>query len=93
MSSLDLDIDTGFTDAETGVTLIGAADTLRLDYHGGTSVLAPIDEIDRIWRYGAEEEVVTLDRLRGDGWPRRRAEVIPALGDADSQGVSKVARF
>jgi transcription-repair coupling factor (superfamily II helicase) len=66
-----------------GLTL----DTLRLDYHGGTSVLAPIDEIDRIWRYGAEEEAVTLDRLHGDGWPKRRAEVSRRLDETASRLV------
>ncbi|MEW5687951.1 MAG: TRCF domain-containing protein [Pseudomonadota bacterium] len=49
-------------------------DTLRLEYRGGASVLAPVGEIDRIWRYGAAEDAVSLDRLGGDAWPRRRAE-------------------
>ncbi len=50
-------------------------DTLRLEYHDTASVLAPVEEIGRIWRYGAEEEVVNLDRLNGDGWPKRRADI------------------
>jgi transcription-repair coupling factor (superfamily II helicase) len=57
-------------------------DTLRLDYHGGSSVLAPIDEIGRIWRYGAEEEAVSLDRLKGEAWPKRRAQVNRHLEEA-----------
>ena len=50
-------------------------DCLRLDYAGGTTQLVPLDEMDRLWRYGAEAEGVTLDRLGSDAWPKRRAEV------------------
>jgi transcription-repair coupling factor (superfamily II helicase) len=60
-------------------------DTLRLDYHGGASVLAPIEEIGRIWRYGAEAAAVTLDRLKGDGWAKRRAEVSREVDEAAGQ--------
>ena len=63
-------------------------DTLRLDYHGGDSLLAPIDEIGRIWRYGAEASAVTLDRLKGDGWAKRRAEVSRAVDDAAQRLVA-----
>ena len=28
-----------------------------------------------IWRYGADQEAVTLDRLKGDGWTKRRAQL------------------
>ena len=48
-------------------------DTLRIEYHGGDSILAPVEDIGRIWRYGGEESAVTLDRLKGDGWIKRRA--------------------
>jgi transcription-repair coupling factor (superfamily II helicase) len=50
-------------------------EVLKLEHHGGAHVLAPIEDIGRIWRYGAEEAAVTLDRLKGDGWLKRRAEV------------------
>jgi transcription-repair coupling factor (superfamily II helicase) len=50
-------------------------DTLELEYHGGARLLAPIEDIGRIWRYGAEAAAVSLDRLNGDAWPKRRAEV------------------
>ena len=61
-----------------------ARDLIRLDYHGGTSVLAPIDEIGLLWRYGAEETAVSLDRLKGDAWQKRKAEV--------SREIEKTAR-
>ena len=60
----------------TTVDIDGAArDVLHLEYHGGDRILAPVEEIGRIWRYGAEEAGVTLDRLKGEAWARRRAEV------------------
>jgi transcription-repair coupling factor (superfamily II helicase) len=63
-------------------------DTLQLDYHGGASVLAPIEEIGRIWRYGAEAAAVTLDRLTGDGWAKRRAQVSREVDEAAQQLVA-----
>ncbi|MFC3127290.1 DEAD/DEAH box helicase [Pseudoroseomonas globiformis] len=50
-------------------------DRLRLEYAGGASQLVPADETDRLWRYGADAESVSLDRLGGEAWPKRRAEV------------------
>ena len=63
-------------------------DTLELEYHGGDSLLAPIEEIGRIWRYGAEASSVTLDRLKGDGWSKRRAEVSRQVDEAAQQLVA-----
>jgi transcription-repair coupling factor (superfamily II helicase) len=48
-------------------------DCLRLDYADGAR-LVPFDEFDRLWRYGAEADGLTLDRLEGGTWPKRRAE-------------------
>lgn len=48
-------------------------DALRISYQGDADLLAPVDDIDRIWRYGAEPDAVTLDRLNSDAWTRRRA--------------------
>ncbi len=66
-------------------------DVLRLEYHGGDTVLAPVEEFGRIWRYGAEAEAVTLDRLKGDGWNKRRAAVSAQI-DADARTLVERAR-
>lgn len=50
-------------------------DVVRLEYHGGATVLAPVEEFDRIWRYSSEPSAVTLDRLNSQGWATRRAEL------------------
>lgn len=47
-------------------------DVVRLEYDGGASLLVPVDEFERIWRYGSEPEALSLDRLNGEGWPKRR---------------------
>ena len=65
-----------------------AHDTLQLEYHGGDILQARVDEIGRIWRYGAEESAVTLDRLKGEGWAKRRAEVHRHLAAAAAQLVA-----
>jgi transcription-repair coupling factor (superfamily II helicase) len=63
-------------------------DTLRLEYNGGAALLASVAEIGRIWRYGAEEAAVTLDRLKGDAWPKRRAEISRHLDEAAERLVA-----
>jgi len=50
-------------------------DALRLEYHGGANLLVPVEEFGKIWRYGAEREAVSLDRLHTDAWAKRRAEL------------------
>ena len=66
-------------------------DTLRLEYHGGASLLSPVDEIGRIWRYGAEAEAVSFDRLKGEAWAKRRADVSRHLDDV-AAGLVELAR-
>ena len=66
-------------------------DVLRLEYYGGDTVLAPVEEFGRIWRYGAEAEAVTLDRLKGDGWNKRRAAVSVQI-DEDARALVARAR-
>ncbi|MES2033085.1 MAG: DEAD/DEAH box helicase [Pseudomonadota bacterium] len=50
-------------------------EALRLEYHGGAHLLVPIEEFDKVWRYGAEPEAVSLDRLHTDAWRERRVEL------------------
>lgn len=57
-------------------------EVLRLDFHGDAKLLVPIEELDRIWRYGSAPDAVTLDRLEGDGWNKRRVKVNAAVEEA-----------
>ncbi|WP_082532253.1 MULTISPECIES: DEAD/DEAH box helicase [unclassified Phenylobacterium] len=50
-------------------------EALRVAYYGEASILAPVDELDKVWRYAGEAEVVSLDRLHTDSWSKRRAMI------------------
>lgn len=57
-------------------------DVLRLEYHGGGTLLAPVEEFGKIWRYGSEPDAVSLDRLNTPGWLKRRAKVSAQIDEA-----------
>jgi len=54
---------------------------LVLDYHGGDSLLVPVERADLIQKYAAGEADVRpkLDRLGGSSWRRRKAKVKKAV--------------
>lgn len=54
-------------------------DAIRIEYAKGAQRLIPVDEADRLWRYGADPDAVTLDRLDGASWTRRRGDVDAAI--------------
>jgi transcription-repair coupling factor (superfamily II helicase) len=57
-------------------------DAIVLRFAGETRRLVPAGEANRIWRYGADETAVTLDKLDGSSWAKRRGEVDAALVSA-----------
>ncbi|WP_312082773.1 DEAD/DEAH box helicase [Brevundimonas sp.] len=73
----------GVLKALEGVVAEGEArDVLRIEYHGGGAILAPIEEFGKIWRYGSEPDAVSLDRLNTQGWLKRRAKVSAQIDEA-----------
>jgi transcription-repair coupling factor (superfamily II helicase) len=66
-------------------------DALRLEYHNGAGLLVPVEEFGKVWRYGAESEAVTLDRLHTDAWDRRRVELSADI-DHTAERLVEVAR-
>ena len=66
----------GLDDAPDG------GDAIVLRFAGENRRLVPAPEANRIWRYGADETGVTLDKLDGTSWLKRRAEVDKTLTDA-----------
>ena len=52
---------------------------IELEYAGGARRLAPVEEADRIWRYGADRTAVTLDSLDGASWRKRRLVIDKAM--------------
>ena len=64
-------------------------DVLRIAYAGGSHVLATVEELNRIWRYGSEPTAVTLDRLGGEGWAKKKAALARHV---ESAAAALVAR-
>ncbi|ATE63900.1 transcription-repair coupling factor [Rhizorhabdus dicambivorans] len=62
-----------------GLTSIPVAkaphDCVALSYHGGDKLYVPVENIDVLSRYGAENEGVQLDKLGGVGWQTRKARM------------------
>ncbi|MGF7147301.1 transcription-repair coupling factor (superfamily II helicase) [Sphingomonas zeicaulis] len=54
-------------------------ETIVLEFAGDARRLVPITEAGRIWRYGADRDAVTLDRLDGASWPQRRDTIMAAI--------------
>jgi len=57
-------------------------DAIALDYAAGGRRLISVDDADRIWRYGADAEAVTLDKLDGSSWEKRRGEVHATIAES-----------
>ncbi len=50
-------------------------DCVMLVYHGGDKLYVPVENIDVLSRYGSESEGVSLDRLGGEAWQKRRSQL------------------
>ncbi|HZG08332.1 MAG TPA: helicase-related protein [Allosphingosinicella sp.] len=66
-------------------------DAFRVEYAGGGQRLVPVEEGAKIWRYGAEPDVVTLDRLDGSSWEKRRQDINMTLA-ATARDLIALAR-
>ena len=49
-------------------------DCLELEYAGGDRIFLPVENIDLISRYGAEDAESAIDKLGGVGWQTRKAK-------------------
>ncbi|WP_374302800.1 DEAD/DEAH box helicase [Paracoccus sp. (in: a-proteobacteria)] len=54
-------------------------EAIRLTFANDERLLVPTHDAGRIWRYGTADAGVTLDRLRGSAWQKRRATAAKAL--------------
>lgn len=78
-----------------------SSDALVLEFAGSTRRLVPTFEAHRLWRYGGDAGALTLDRLDGSSWPKRRAEIDAALAEsaralvelAEEQGHCEVRKI
>ncbi len=70
-----------FTGLKT-VTAAGAPhDCLELVYAGGDKLYLPVENIELLSRYGAEESEVALDKLGGVAWQARKARMKNRIRD------------
>ncbi|MBY9065149.1 DEAD/DEAH box helicase [Sphingomonas yunnanensis] len=66
-------------------------DAIKLGYADDGLRLVPVAEADRIWRYGADADAVTLDRLDGSSWQKRRGEIDATIAESARQ-LTELAR-
>ena len=65
-------------------------DAIKLTYARGATRLVPVAEADRLWRYGAEDDAVTLDTLDGKSWHERRQGIDAAIAET-ARGLTALA--
>lgn len=66
-------------------------DAARLEYRDGDSILVPMQEFDKLWRYGSEPDAVSLDRLHTEAWSKRRQKIAEDIAFT-ARHLSKVAK-
>ncbi|HEX8533923.1 MAG TPA: DEAD/DEAH box helicase [Allosphingosinicella sp.] len=64
------------------------SDAIRFEYAGEAQRLVPIEEAGRLWRYGAEADAVSLDKLDGSSWEKRRGEIDATIAETAGQLVA-----
>ena len=65
-------------------------DAIALTYADDAVRLVPVSEADRLWRYGADEDAIRLDKLDGSSWHKRRREIDAAIADT-ARGLTALA--
>ncbi|CAA6603328.1 Transcription-repair-coupling factor [Rhodospirillaceae bacterium LM-1] len=66
-------------------------DCLRLVYDGGDKLYVPVENIEVLTRYGADEGTVALDRLGGSAWQARKAKLKKRIRDMAEQLIAIAA--
>ena len=67
-----------------------SGEMIVLEYAGSARRLVEVDDADRIWRYGADAEAVTLDKLDGSSWQKRRGDIDAAIAES-ARGLTELA--
>ena len=52
-----------------------AHDCVALEYAGGDKLYVPVENLEVLSRYGSETDGVSLDKLGGEAWQRRKAKM------------------
>ncbi|HWK34345.1 MAG TPA: CarD family transcriptional regulator, partial [Hyphomicrobium sp.] len=74
------------------ITVLGAAhDCLELHYAGGDKLFLPVENIELLSRYGADESDAQLDKLGGAAWQSRKAKLKKRLREIASELIKIAA--
>lgn len=74
------------------IAIEGAShDAARLEYRDGGSILVPMEEFGKLWRYGSEAEAVTLDRLHTEAWQKKREKITKDI-QSTARHLATIAR-
>ena len=65
-------------------------DAIAITYADAGVRLVPVAEADRLWRYGADADAVTLDKLDGSSWEKRRGAIDIAIAES-ARGMAAMA--
>ncbi|MEJ8307865.1 DEAD/DEAH box helicase [Agrobacterium larrymoorei] len=78
-------------DLETIIVENVARAAARLQYRDGDSILVPMQEFDKLWRYGSEPDAVSLDRLHTEAWSKKRQKIAEDIVST-ARHLSKIAK-
>jgi transcription-repair coupling factor (superfamily II helicase) len=67
-----------------------SGDSIVLEHAGETRRFVPVADANRLWRYSADADVVTLDKLDGSSWHKRRLAIDSAIAES-ARGLSALA--
>jgi transcription-repair coupling factor (superfamily II helicase) len=74
------------------ITVLGAPhDCLELHYAGGDKLFLPVENIELLSRYGADESDAQLDKLGGVAWQSRKARLKKRLREIASELIKIAA--
>jgi transcription-repair coupling factor (superfamily II helicase) len=73
---------------------VGAAphDCVALEYAGGDKLYVPVENLDVLSRYGSESDGVALDRLGGEAWQRRKAQMKERIREIAGELLATAAK-
>lgn len=74
------------------ITALGAPhDCLEITYHGGDKLFLPVENIELLSRYGADDGNTQLDRLGGVAWQTRKARMKKRLREIAAELIKIAA--
>ena len=67
-------------------------DCVALQYAGGDKLYVPVENLEVLSRYGSESENVTLDRLGGEAWQRRKSKMKDRIREIAGDLIATAAK-